>query len=596
MRVPLFCVVLSCATAHAASTDSLILALDGLPRDTIRSRVLAKVVRGLMRSDPDSALGYAHEYLALAEELHDQARIARGHSEIGLCLMLAGDHHDALPRFLLALQWYEEARDTSMTATMRNNIAEVYKAEGRHELEVEELRKAHSGFRAVKDTMWTAFTAEALASAFEQLGMRDSAFFYFDRTAALMEAVGSPQHAAMVRYRQSTMLDEWGSDSLMRTMQEQALAMLGSSQDRLARSIILTGLGRTLARLGQDEEAEARLREALALAITGGFKKQIAEAHHALGGMFQHQRSPDSALVHFTAFMQWHDSLNNEERSARIAEVQGRFDGARKDAELERRNALIADQRSRITLYLGAASVMAVVIIALVLGHRRNRRYRRVLEERNTEVETALKEKELLLRELNHRVKNNMQTVGSLLRLQARNVTEEGTRRALQEAMMRVKSLALVHQDLYSGTALTSVSMDQYVGKLAQGLLRSHGMEERIRLMLELEPVELEVDSAVPFGLIMNEFITNAFKHAFPGDARGSLTVSLKMQGDLLVLEVRDDGVGYDLRQRAGTGPDRLLSGVGIVDTFAESLGAEWSVINEGGTTVRFAARNVKRA
>ena len=161
---------------------------------------------------------------------------------------------------------------------------------------------------------------------------------------------------------------------------------------------------------------------------------------------------------------------------------------------------------------------------------------------------------------------------------------------------MRVKSLALVHQDLYSGTALTSVSMDQYVGKLAQGLLRSHGMEERIRLMLELEPVELEVDSAVPFGLIMNEFITNAFKHAFPGDARGSLTVSLKMQGDLLVLEVRDDGVGYDLRQRAGTGPDRLLSGVGIVDTFAESLGAEWSVINEGGTTVRFAARNVKRA
>ena len=596
MRVPLYCLVLSCATAHAASTDSLIRVLDGLPRDTTRSRVLAKVVRGLMRSDPDSALGYAHEYLALAEELHDPARIARGHSEIGLCLMLTGDHHEALPRFLLALQWYEEARDTSMIATMRNNIAEVYKAEGRHELEVEELRKAHIAFRSVKDTMWTAFTAEALASAFEQLGMRDSAFFYFDRTAGLMEAVGSPQHAAMVRYRQSTMLDEWGNDPLMRSMQEQALAMLGGSHDRLARSIILTGLGRTLARMGQNNEAEARLREALALAVAGGFKQQIAEAHQALAGMFQHLHSPDSALVHFTAFIQWHDSLNNEERSARIAEVQERFDSARKDAELERRNALIAEQRSRMTLYLGTASIMAVVIIALVLGHRRNLRNRRALQERNTAVETALKEKELLLRELNHRVKNNMQTVGSLLRLQARNVNEEGTRRALQEAMMRVKSLALVHQDLYSGTALTSVPMDQYVGKLARGLLRSHGMEERIRLTIDAEPVNLDVDSAVPFGLILNELITNAIKHAFPRDARGSLLVSLKMQGDLLVLEVRDDGVGYDPGRGAGAGPDRLLSGAGIVDTFAESLGAEWSVINEGGTTVRFAARNVRCA
>lgn len=596
MRALLFGVILLCTGVHAARTDSLIRALEGLPRDTTRSRVLARVVRGLMRTDPDSALGYAREYLELAEDLHDEARIAKGHAELGLCLSMTGDHDEALPHYLFALQWYEANGDRGQAASMHNSIAEVYKADARYELALAELRTAHAGFQAVHDTMWIAFTAESMASTFEELGMRDSAFAWFDRTAALMEAVGSPQHAAMVRFRQSTMIDAWGNDSLMRAMQEQALAMLGPAHDLHGRAIILIGLGGTLDRMGIAAEAEQHLREALLLSTRGGFKAQLSEAHGALAAFYRRRQQPDSALVHYTAYMQWHDSLYNEERSARIAEVQARFDDARKDAELEHRNALIAGQRTQKTIYAGAALVLAIVALALVIGYRRDRRHARALGQRNAAVESALKEKELLLRELNHRVKNNMQTVGSLLRLQARNVTDEGTRRALQEAMMRVKSLALVHQDLYTGTALTSVSMDQYVSKLAQGLVRSHGLQERVDLRIDVDPVKLEVDSAVPIGLILNELITNALKHAFPNGAGGMIAVSLKEQEEVLLLEVRDDGVGYDPDRGSGNAADQHLSGAGIVGTFAESLNAEWTVINEGGTTVRFAVRNFTRA
>jgi two-component sensor histidine kinase len=348
--------------------------------------------------------------------------------------------------------------------------------------------------------------------------------------------------------------------------------------------------------MGHYAEADSVLREALAIAVRRGFKKNRADIHFALSKLLQQQHQPDSALVHLHAYTQWHDSVFTEERSERIAEVQARFDDARKDAELERRNALIAQQDARMALYLGSVVVLLVVAVALVIGYRRKRRNAQVLEQRNAAVEAALKEKELLLRELHHRVKNNMQTVGSLLRLQARNVPDESTKRALQEAMMRVKSLALVHQDLYKDTVLASVDMHPYMTKLSNGLLRSHGMEERVALLLNVAPVRLEVDSAVPLGLILNELITNALKHAFPGERTGSLFIGLKDQADMLLLEVRDDGIGYHPEHNGSKNGDAPLSGAGIVGMFAEALQAEWTVMNEQGTTVRFAVRNFTRA
>jgi two-component system, sensor histidine kinase PdtaS len=578
----------------AGRTDSLLHAMEG-QRGEERARTLMQVVRSLFRAYPDSALGYAHQYLMVAEEENAEDRIAHGNDAIGLCLMVKGDHDAALPYHLRALAYYDRVHDTKLSAHVHAHIAEVYYADDRYDRALDEWRAALSGYTALKDTMGIAVSCEAMARAFEQAGRKDSAFAYFGHIAGLMQAVGSPQHAAMMRYQQSLLMDS-ASDTTMLRMQTEALQLLGDKRDGMGRCMILEGLGRTQARMGHFGDAERSLSEALTIAVHSGFKKNRANIHSALSMMYEQQHLPDSALVHLHAHVQWRDSVFTEERSARIAEVQARFDSARKDAELERRNALIAQQDARMALYLGSAVVLLVVAIALVIGYRRKRKNSIVLEQRNAAVEAALKEKELLLRELHHRVKNNMQTVGSLLRLQARNVGDEGTRRALQEAMMRVKSLALVHQDLYKDTVLASVSMDQYMTKLANGLLRSHGMEERVALMLNVAPVRLEVDTAVPLGLILNELITNALKHAFPGERTGSLFVGLKDQEDLLLLEVRDDGIGYHPQREGSSNGDALLSGAGIVGMFAESLQAEWTVMNEQGTTVRFAVRNFTRA
>jgi two-component system, sensor histidine kinase PdtaS len=579
---------------QAGRTDSLLHALKDQSGEE-RARTLSKLVTALVYAYPDSAMTYAREYLAYAEGTNDEVRMGTGNNQLGLCLRIKGDHAAALPHHLRALELFEHLNDDWSVAVTRGHIAEVYSAEGRYDRALEEWRSALSGYTASKDTMGIAISSEAMARMFEQTGKKDSAFAYYGRVADLMLVVGSPQHAGMMRYQRSLLMENV-SDTTMLRMQEEALHLLGDPVDKLGRAIILEGLGRTRLRMGHYEEAERLLREALGIAVRRGFTKNRAEIHAALSTLYEKQHQADSALVHLQAYTQWHDTVFTQERSERIAEVQTRSDSARKDAELERRNALIAQQDARMALYLGSAVVLLVVAIALVIGYRRKRRYGLALEQRNAAVEAALKEKELLLRELHHRVKNNMQTVGSLLRLQARNVSDEGTRRALQEAMMRVKSLALVHQDLYKDTVLASVSMDLYMTKLANGLLRSHGMEERVALMLNVAPVRLEVDSAVPLGLILNELITNALKHAFPGDRTGSLFVVLKDQDEMLLLEVRDDGIGYHPQQEGSKEGDALLSGAGIVGMFAEALQAKWTVMNEEGTTVRFAVRNFTRA
>jgi two-component sensor histidine kinase len=299
--------------------------------------------------------------------------------------------------------------------------------------------------------------------------------------------------------------------------------------------------------------------------------------------------------------VQWKDSLFSAERARAIVEVQERFDSERKDVALAHQQALLARRSTLIRVVASAAVLLLLAALLAWRAYHLKKRASDQLADRNALIGAALKEKELLLHELHHRVKNNMQTVGSLLRLQARDESDQGTRAALHEAMMRVKSLALVHQDLYRDTALTSVHMDTYIGKLARGLLRSHAMDKRITLALDVRPVRLQVDSAVPLGLILNELITNTIKHAFPAtpgrDAQeDTLTIALHDQGDMLVLEVRDNGVGCHADGHAGHGDPQWLSGTGILATFAETLRAEWTVRSDGGTSVRFAVRNFARA
>lgn len=560
--------------------------------DTAALRDLNQRYHRVVHSAPDSALRLAADYVRIARAHGTARHRAIAAAMTGQAWYVKGRRAEALPHFQEALTAYTALRDTASMAMIDGNIGSIHLDEQRYTTALVHLQRAVHGFTRTGEVIWAAGLHGELAKAYEGIGRMDSALACYRRSAAALKATGLGDHAADAHMAEAGLLMEQGDEARALRSYREAVADTGGTSDGILRCRILLNLGLHATTLGQYARADTALQRALRAAERGGFDQERADLHAALAEVYTRAGRHAEANAQLRAHLAWKDSVASHRTSATIAELHERYEGARKDAELEHTARLIARQRTRLALAIGGLVVAAVLVLLLVRGRRRARRDAQQLAATNTALQGALKDRELLLRELHHRVKNSLQTVTSLLRVQSREVPEGPARETLEEAGRRVKSMALVHQDLYLKPGREGVAMDQYVPKLAEGLLRAHALDQRVALHLQVDPVQLNADSAVPLGLVLNELLTNAAKHAFPGDRRGTIHVALHDRGTELELLVRDDGVGYNGAHRAG---DTGL-GSGILATFADTLRAAWTVEHADGTTVRMVVRNFIRA
>jgi PAS domain S-box-containing protein len=192
-------------------------------------------------------------------------------------------------------------------------------------------------------------------------------------------------------------------------------------------------------------------------------------------------------------------------------------------------------------------------------------------------IHAALKEKDVLLGEIHHRVKNNLQIVHSLLDLQSNNISDQVVLSMLRESQNRIRSMALIHQTLYQSKDFARVDFRAFLDSLAPTLISSYGVRaDRVSLILNATEVQLPINAAIPCGLVVNELISNALKHAFPGDAHGEISVDLSSGSPTtVVLAVSDNGVGiseeFDMAQTA-------TLGLQLVTMLADQLGGKLEV------------------
>jgi two-component sensor histidine kinase len=198
------------------------------------------------------------------------------------------------------------------------------------------------------------------------------------------------------------------------------------------------------------------------------------------------------------------------------------------------------------------------------------------------ELEVSLREKEVLLREIHHRVKNNLQVISSLLSLQSNYIEDRRMLQLFEESRNRIRSMALVHETLYSSTSLSRIDMASYVRDLTNQLVRSYAAEH-IRVQLRVDPVFLGVDTAIPCGLMLNELISNAFKHAFPGGREGDVFVELTKLGDeRYLLMIQDTGTGIPVHIDL---MNTTSLGLRLVDALVAQLQGRIQLDRNGGTT-----------
>ena len=207
-------------------------------------------------------------------------------------------------------------------------------------------------------------------------------------------------------------------------------------------------------------------------------------------------------------------------------------------------------------------------------------------QQAEEKVRASLKEKEVLLRELHHRVKNNMQIISSLLNLQSAHVADPAAVQMFKDTQRRIKSMALVHEKLYQSQSLSTIEFDGYLESLAVHLFHSYENEASgIELVTNMDRILLDIQTAIPCGLLVNELLSNALKHAFPGDRKGRIELELRrLEDDRIFLRVKDDGIGlpggFDIHKAQ-------TLGIQIVADLVSQLDGTLEISGDGGTEFR---------
>ena len=238
------------------------------------------------------------------------------------------------------------------------------------------------------------------------------------------------------------------------------------------------------------------------------------------------------ALAHWKSVLQWKDSTYTENAARDIREVREKYETEKKEQQILLQEAKLSQAATfRNALVIG--SILLVAVIGLVA--------------RNARLKTrSLSEKESLLKEIHHRVKNNLQVISSLLNMQSRESTDPQMLDVIKEGQSRVKAMSLIHQKLYQTSNLSEIDFEEYSTQLIDqlaALYKKKGLE--VTKNIEAKNIKLDIDTAIPLGLILNELISNSFKYAFEDLEKGEIQVSLeRLSEEDLKLVVSDSGVG----------------------------------------------------
>lgn len=313
-----------------------------------------------------------------------------------------------------------------------------------------------------------------------------------------------------------------------------------------------------------------------------------------------------SAIGHYQRYKMYNDSDLSLAKNQQYTQLQLQFDAQRKDDKLRvqlrdsEQKAQLQQQRAKANLSMLAGGIAAMILI-LAIGYNRyriKRRTNRQLEQQQKEInrqnaalqsliasqDQLLLDKDWLLKEVHHRVKNNLQIIMSLLSSQSAYLENTAAIEAIRESQNRVQAISLIHQKLYKSSNVASINMQAYVADLLEYLADSFDTRKRrIRFEQVIEPFNLDLAQAVPIGLILNESVTNAIKYAF-GEAGGQIIVALQLiKDEKLLLTIADDGHGFpkepDLEES-----DTL--GMVMMKVLSKQLGGEFKIENKSGARI----------
>jgi len=519
----------------------------------------------------DSAVVYHQQSVDLGRKWNTDKPKANSLSTLAYIYLDQAKYEQAIEMHLEALRTFEKLDNPDGISRSYQGIGEInceYLDKCR--LALDYFRKALKIKQELGSDRGMAYVFRQIGGAYEKLSAIDSAHYYYSQTAVLAEQLNDKRllvdaYSALAKVAER--IGRSDDERLEINLKFIAISEEIGRTDGLA--VGYNNLGDIYQQKGAFQKAVEYYQKAIPYAEYEKNYGRLKNLYYKQYTIFKENLRDDSkALLALESYLVNHDSVSNAAKFQAVEEISTRYETEKKEILIAEQQETIRQERVRFWLSAGLL-VLAVGIGALLFGLTRQ------LRKRN-------EEKEFLIKEIHHRVKNNLQVLSSLLHLQSRHIKDETALDAVREGQNRVDAMSLIHQKLYMGDKLAAVEMRDYLHNLGDTLLDSFGLEEeRVKIIYHLEPMHLDVDTAIPLGLIVNELMTNSLKYAFPGGRQGILEISLwKNDKGKLCLRVADNGVG---QAGAPVLKNSTSFGTNLVEILSQKLKGKPQVSHENG-------------
>lgn len=547
--------------------DSLLHLLKGLPNDTNRVIVLNDLGFEYRHTKPDTTYILAQQALELAQKLKYFGGEARALGTKAAAFKFLGDYAKSLKLYNQAFELNTKLGDIYRKTVVLNNKADLFMLQGDWPKALKTMKECFAIYTTLPnppaDSKPVYFSN--MGECFYNLNQLDSAKLYFTQALPLAEATKESILTTIYYLLGDMAIAEnnrkqaysFYKKSLSNATKENRYSDVYESSIRMAKLFQKTN---------KPDSALHFAKQALAFAQKGTNLGGIMKSSEYLSELYKGKNDTE-ALKYYTIAVTAKDSLYSQDKVRRLLSIN--FEEKEQAQQIEAEN-ILNKNKIRLSILIGLITIMAAIAIILYKNNQQKQKANKVLKDKNNEIEETVAqlkatqisltaknaENELLLKEIHHRVKNNLEVVSSLIALQSAKINDPEVQDAMLASQNRVQSMGILHQNLYQSEHLGFIEMKNYFQNLCENILDSYNQTDRIKVNIDMEEVELDVDTAVSVGLIVNELLTNSLKYAFPNGEKGTIKLSLEnLDKDHLKLRISDNGVGKSFDSQAkGTG------------------------------------------
>ncbi|NOY38362.1 MAG: tetratricopeptide repeat protein [Chlorobi bacterium] len=526
--------------------------------------------------------------VAYARQANDTGQIAASYNHLGILADYQGDYRRALDYYFQAMKLSDIIGDLEQMAAIAGNIGIIYYYQNDFEKALQYQHKQFDFSMQVSDERGMSYAYENIGAIYEKMQKYDSALVNYQRSLDIRVKMTDKKGISYCWYNMADIYFQQGQTQKALEMHLRSLKLREGLGFKLGIAQSCLKIGAAYMKTGKKTEALSCFRRAYNLGEKLGYPEIMEESAKNLSNYYREKHDFQKAYKYLTIFKQMSDSLRDVKNVRKITRMELEYgfnkqqDSIQRVREQEQYKSKIMLKHQRLQKNILIAGLIGILIVVFLIS----RIY--LIRKRADE------QKEMLLKEIHHRVKNNLQTISSLLSLQGYSLKDDRVKEAMVESQCRVKSMALIHQALYQHDRLSHIEMEGYFTELVSSLKKAYtSLQAKISTIIRAKDISLDIDVAIPVGMITNELIINAFKHAFAGREQGKITIELKRGVDNgYLLTVADDGVGIPENiNPANTG----TLGLRLVSLLTRQIKGTLTVRNYQGTVITVTFKDIPK-